>query len=87
MGALSYADNITQQLNGMLEICIVFAISNFITFNTSKSVCIKYGEPVRIIEQAMLNDYFNCQLNNNVDRKHKCSHFIGYFKKLLGNFG
>ena len=31
--------------------------------------------------------YFNCQLNNNVDSKQKCSHFIGYFNKLLGNFG
>ena len=63
MGALSYADDMTicmclsiQGLNRMFEICNVFAKWNFITLNTSKIICIKYGELIRINEQAMLND-------------------------------
>ena len=49
-GALAYADNITiscpsrRGLNRLLYICQSFALSNNITFNTKKTMCIKYGE-------------------------------------------
>ena len=65
MDALAYAaDGITitcPSLQWLNKICIVFAKSNFITFNTNKTVCIKYGEQIRINEQAMLNvnNYIN----------------------------
>ena len=51
-GALAYADDITiscpsrRGLNRLLYICHTFAQSNDITFNTMKTMCIKYGEPV-----------------------------------------
>ena len=71
--------------------------SNLIKFNTSKTICNKFGEPIRINEQAMLNgvtltwqeevrhlgNYFNCQLHDNLDSKHKCWHFIGFVIWLL----
>ena len=107
MGALSYADDITitspslQGLNIMLGICDDFAQSNFITFNSKKTICIKYGEPVRNTEHVKLNgvtllwqtevrhlgNYFNSKLDNTMDSLRKCSHFIGYFNKLMVNFG
>ena len=61
MGALSYADDITlispsvYGLNRMLDICNKFAIDNFIIFNSKKTVCIKYGEDVRVSEQVFMN--------------------------------
>ena len=56
MGALSYADDITlispslYGLNRMLDICNKFAIYNFIIFDSKKTICIKYGEDVRVSE-------------------------------------
>ena len=53
MGALSYADDITIScpslygLNIMLDICNNFAHENCITFNTKKTVCIKFGELIK----------------------------------------
>ena len=61
MGALSYADDITlispslYGLNRMLDICNKFAIDNFIIFNSKKTICIKYGEDVRVSEQVFMN--------------------------------
>ena len=61
MGALSYADDITlispslYGLNRMLDICDTFAIDNFIIFNRKKTICIKYGEDVRVSEQVFMN--------------------------------
>ena len=61
MGALSYADDITlispslYGLNRMLDICNKFAIDNFIKFNSKKTICIKYGEDVRVSEQVFMN--------------------------------
>ena len=50
MGALSYADDITllsqslRGLNKMLEICAKFADNFDITFNSTKTLRIKFGE-------------------------------------------
>ena len=61
MGALSYAYDITlispslYGLNRMLDICNKFAIDNLIIFNSKKTICIKYGEDVRVSEQVFMN--------------------------------
>ena len=58
MGALSYADDITIScpslygLSIMLDICNNFANEHFITFNTKKTVCIKFGELIKPQEFA-----------------------------------
>ena len=39
----------------MLDICNKFAIYNFIIFNSKKTICIKYGEYVRVSEQVFMN--------------------------------
>ena len=60
MRALSYADDITLScpsvhgLNNMMSICSDFATNNFITFNAKKTICIKYGESVRLTEHVIL---------------------------------
>ena len=60
-GALAYADDITisclsrRGLNRLLYICYTFALSNDITFNTNKTMCIKYGEPVKDSEKIILD--------------------------------
>jgi len=85
----------------MLKLCEVFAKDNFITFNTKKTVCIKYGEVVKPTEKVFfsgqllawhkevrhLGNYFNCKMDNSIDGSRKCSSFIGYFNKLYSNFG
>ena len=61
MDALSYVDNITllspslHGLNRMLKICAAFADSFDITFNSKKTLCIKFGESLNGIECAKLN--------------------------------
>ena len=61
MGALSYADDITLScpsvhgLNKMMNICSDFATNNFITFNAKKTICIKYGESVRLTKHVILD--------------------------------
>ena len=61
MGELSYADDITLScpsvygLNKMMNICSDFTTNNFITFNTQKTVCTKYGESVRLTEYVILD--------------------------------
>ena len=35
-------------------LCHSFALSNNITFNTKKTMCIKYGEPVKDLEKIIL---------------------------------
>ena len=60
-GALAYADDITiscpsrRGLNRLLYICHTFALSNDITFSTKKTMCIKYGEPVKDSEKIILD--------------------------------
>ena len=60
MGALSYAYDITIScprlygLNVMFDICNHFALANCITFNTKKTVCIKFGELLKPQEYAKL---------------------------------
>ena len=90
MGALSYADDITLScpsvhgLNKMMSICSDFATNNFITFNAKKTICIKYGESVRLTEHVILDgnviswhngvrhlgNFFNSRLDINVDTNH-----------------
>ena len=60
-GGLSYADDITLScpsvygLNKMKNICSDFATNNCITFNAQKTICIKYGESVRLTEHVILD--------------------------------
>ena len=63
MGVLSYADDITNScptivhgLNFLLDICNQFACENCITFNSKKTVCIKFCEFVHDNECVKLND-------------------------------
>ena len=64
IGALAYADDVTiicpsiRGLNKMLELCSNFANSNHIYFNAKKTICIKFGEPRREHEKALLNDKY-----------------------------
>ena len=47
MGALSYADDITllsPSLHGLNRICAKFVDNFDITFNSKKTLCIKFGE-------------------------------------------
>ena len=61
MGAVSYADDITllspslHGLNRMLEICAKFADNFDITFNSKKTLCIKFGESLNGKKCAKLN--------------------------------
>ena len=62
MGALGYVDDITLTcpslygLNYMLDICNQYAKNNHVIFNTKKTICIKYGDAVKLQEYAKLND-------------------------------
>ena len=38
-----------------MNICSDFATNNFITFNANKTICIKYGESVRLTEHVILD--------------------------------
>ena len=61
MGALAYADDITitwlsrRGLHKMIVLCNHFENENYIIFNSKKTLCVKYGEPVNDHE----NIYFN----------------------------
>ena len=105
-GALAYADDITiscpsrRGLNRLLYICHTFALSNDITFNTKKTMCIKYGEPVKDSEKIILDrvqlkyyetvrhlgNFFNNDNTGTSDINYKCSSFIGYFNKMMSHY-
>ena len=107
MGALSYADDITIScpslygLSIILDICKNLAHENCITFNTKKTVYIKFGEFIKPQEFAKLvgqllkwqtnvrhlGNYLNNTLDNSVDSNIKYSHFIGQFNHLKSTFG
>ena len=59
---MAYADDITIScpsrcgINRLLHICHSFALSNNITFSAKKTMCIKYGEPVKDSEKIMLDE-------------------------------
>ena len=63
-GALAYADDVTiicpilRGINTMLEICNEYAAANHIYFNSIKTECIKYGDPVMKYEKALLNGVY-----------------------------
>ena len=97
MGALSYADDITLIIWIKSYVRYMF----YIIFNSKKTICIKYGEDVRVSEQVFmsgrllswhsevrhLDNSFNNRLCNSTDSNQKASHFIGQFNKLYSNFG
>ena len=102
-GVLSYADDITlicpslRVMNCMLKICSDFAQNFSLTFNSNKSMCIKFGESVNDREKIMLNDlqiawvndvrhlgnYINKSLSDKLDCQQKVSTFIGSVNKLM----
>ena len=59
--ALSYADDITLifpsicGINNMIDICCEYAKEYDITFNPTKTVCIKYGDEVELNEHVVMN--------------------------------
>ena len=85
----------------MLDICNHFAHEHFITFNTKKTVCIKFGELIKPREFAKLDgqslkwqtnvrhlcNYLNNTLDNSVDSNIKYSRFLGQFNNLKSKFG
>ena len=106
-GALAYADDFTiscrsrRGLNRLLYICHSFALSNNIIFNTKKTMCIKYGEPVKDSEKITFDkvqlkyyknvrplcNFFNTDNNNcTSDINYKCSSFIAYFNKMMSHY-
>ena len=102
MEALSYADDITIScpslygLSIMLDICNHCNHEKIITFNTKKTICIKFGELIKPHEFAKLdrqtnvihlNNYLNNTLDNSVDSNIKYSHFINQFNNLKRKFG
>ena len=84
----------------MVRICELFALEFDITFNCRKTVCIKFGEPVKDCEHIYLNNkaidwvdsirhlgnFIDKSLTDEIDIKTKMSHFIGYVNKLIANF-
>ena len=106
MGALAYADDITitcpsrRGLHKMLVLCNNFGNENYIIFNTKKTLCVKYGEPVNDHEYIYFNkikldwydkvrhlgNFFSCNINDSTDITHKRSNCIGYFNKLMSHF-
>ena len=106
VGALGYADDLTlvcptlESLNGMLEICSRFAEEFNVTFNASKTMCIKFGSPVLSTDQARLGhnviewvnevkhlgNIVRNDLSDSSDSAHKCSSFNGAVNKLFASF-
>lgn len=107
MGALSYADDITLispsiiGLNKMIAICSKFADDYSITFNSKKSVCIKFGDTIKEHEKVTLKNseiawvskikhlgnFIDTSLTDEIDCRMKISSFIGQVNKLNANFG
>ena len=79
-----------------MNICRDFATNNFINFNAKKTICIKYGESVRLTEHVILDgnvisrytvgNFFNSRHYINVDSNRKSSHFIGHYNHMMSNF-
>ena len=84
-----------------MKICSFFSNSDHITFNCKKTVCIKFGGKTYDYEHLTLNgnaiewvseikhfeNNLNISCNDELDCQIKTSHFIGYVKKLIVNFG
>ena len=105
-GALAYADDVcllapsARALNVMLKECHEFSLDYHITFNSKKSVCIKYGSPVQDYEHIYLGankiafcesvkhlgNMFTNKLNDSADCKQKISMFIGQVNKFMCSF-
>ena len=105
-GVLSNVDDITlicpslRGMNCMLKICSDFAENFSLTFNSNKSMCIKFGECVNDREKIMFNDlqiawvndvrhlgnYINTSLSDKLDCQQKVSTFIGSVNKLNAKF-
>ena len=85
----------------MIDICSQFADDYCITFNSKKSMCIKFGEKLRAQEKVILKNteiswvttikhlgnYLNTTLTDEIDCRMKMSSFIGHVNKLNANFG
>ena len=105
-GALAYADDITISCpsrrghNRLLYMCHTFALSNDITFNTKKTMCIKYSEPFKDSEKIILDrvqlkyyetvrhlgNFFNSDNNGTSDINYTCSSFMGYLNKMMSHY-
>ena len=106
-GALSYADDITLicssicGINNMFDICCEYAKEYDITFNPTKTVCIKYGDKVELNEHVVMNgniiewvdnvrylgNFVDATLSDSVDCRYNRSMFICYVNKLISKFG
>ena len=84
----------------MLCICQEFAQEYNISFNPTKTKCIKFGSCVKINEKVFLNNspiewvnqvqhlgnVVNSSLNDHNDTESKCSSFNGSVNKMLGSY-
>ena len=106
-GALSYADDITlicpsiRGINNMIDICCEYAKEYDVTFNPTKTVCIKYGDTVELNEHVVMNgniiewahnvrhfgNLVDVTLSDSLDCRYKRSMFIWYVNKLISKFG
>ena len=105
-GALSYSDDITLicrsicGINNMIDICCEYVKEYDITFNPTKTVCVKYGDKVELNEHVVMNgniiecadnvrhlgNFVDVTLSDSLDCRYKRSMFIGYVKKLINKY-
>ena len=88
-------------LNDMLTICEKNSVENSILVNKKINMCIKFGSKVKESEMSImdssdllwadyavhLGNYINSACNVDVDCNIKHYFFIGYFNKLMANYG
>ena len=107
MGALSYADDITllspslHGLNRMFEICAKFVDNFDITFNSKKTLWIKFGESLNGKNCGKLNSkiikwvdhtkhlgtFLDSTISDKLDTRSKIYTFVGYVNKVKAKFG
>ena len=106
-GSLSYADDIILTcpsicgINNMIDICCEYAKESDITFNPTKTVCIKYEDQVELNKHVVMNgniiewadnvrhlgNFVDATLSESLDCRYNRSMFIGYVNKLISKFG
>ena len=85
----------------MIDICCEYAKEYDITFNPTKTVCIKYGDRVHLNEHIVMNgntiewadnvrqigNFVDATLSDSLDCRYKRLMFIVYVNKLISKFG
>ena len=109
IGALAYADDVTllcPSLHGMqkmIDVCETFADEFDVIFNSKKTVCIKFGNNIKLSNRSSLylngsklswsenakhlGNYINTCANDDIDISKKAGEFISSVNRLMANFG